>query len=138
MATKKKTKGKLPWHSAFFAGIQIEFEKEAEKLIFENEHQLGTDPMRIDILIIKKHTEEQIPGTDENTKLTNVRKGIVKAVPFCNKVINQRYTYQRMQGVHPNRNIPYRNALTEGGQKYSKLTCRKTQSQEICKVYSQS
>ena len=31
MATKKKTKGKLPWHSAFFAGIQIEFEKEAEK-----------------------------------------------------------------------------------------------------------
>lgn len=60
MATKKKTKGKLPWHSAFFAGIQIEFEEEAEKLTFENEHQLGTDPMRIDVLIIKKHTEEQI------------------------------------------------------------------------------
>lgn len=60
MATKKKPKGKLPWHSAFFAGIQIEFEKEAEKLTFENEHQLGTDPMRIDVLIIKKHTEEQI------------------------------------------------------------------------------
>lgn len=60
MATKKKTKGKLPWHSAFFAGIQIEFEKEAEKLTFENEHQLGTDPMRIDVLIIKKHTEERI------------------------------------------------------------------------------
>ena len=60
MATKKKTKGKLPWHSAFFAGIQIEFEKEAEKLIFENEHQLGTDPMRIDVVVIKKHTEEQI------------------------------------------------------------------------------
>lgn len=60
MAIKKKTKGKLPWHSAFFAGIQIEFEKEAEKLTFENEHQLGTDPMRIDVLIIKKHTEERI------------------------------------------------------------------------------
>ena len=60
MATKKKPKSKLPWHSAFFAGIQIEFEKEAEKLTFENEHQLGTDPMRIDVLIIKKHTEEQI------------------------------------------------------------------------------
>ena len=60
MATKKKPKGKLPWHSAFFAGIQIEFEKEAEKLTFENEHQLGTDPMRIDVLIIKKHTEERI------------------------------------------------------------------------------
>ena len=60
MAIKKKTKGKLPWHSAFFAGIQIEFEKEVEKLTFENEHQLGTDPMRIDVLVIKKHTEERI------------------------------------------------------------------------------
>ncbi len=60
MAEEKRTKGKLPWHSAFYAGIQIEFEKEADKLIFENEHQLGTDPMRIDVLIIKKCTEEQI------------------------------------------------------------------------------
>lgn len=60
MAKEKKTKGKLPWHSAFYAGLQIELEEEAYKLIFENEHQLGTDPMRIDVLIIKKYTEEQI------------------------------------------------------------------------------
>ena len=60
MAKEKKTRGKLPWHPAFYAGIQIEFEKEADKLTFENEHQLGTDPMRIDVLIIKKRTQEQI------------------------------------------------------------------------------
>ena len=60
MAKEKKTRGKLPWHPAFYAGIQIEFEKEADKLTFENEHQLGTDPMRIDVLIIKKHSGEQI------------------------------------------------------------------------------
>lgn len=60
MAKKKKSKGKLPWHSAFYAGIQIEFENEADKLTFENEHQLGTDPMRIDVLIIKKHSQERI------------------------------------------------------------------------------
>lgn len=60
MAKEKKTKGKLPWHSAFYAGLQIELEEEAYKLTFENEHQLGTDPMRIDVLIIKKYTEEQI------------------------------------------------------------------------------
>lgn len=60
MAKEKKTRGKLPWHPAFYAGIQIEFEKEAEKLTFENEHQLGTDPMRIDVLIIKKRLGEQI------------------------------------------------------------------------------
>ena len=53
-------KGKLPWHPAFFAGIQIEFEAESHKLTFENEHQLGTDPMRIDVLIIKKRAGEKI------------------------------------------------------------------------------
>ena len=60
MAKEKMTRGKLPWHSAFYAGFQIELVEEADKLTFENEHQLGTDPMRIDVLIIKKHTEEQI------------------------------------------------------------------------------
>ena len=60
MTIETKTKEQLPWHPAFFAGIQIEFEEEAHKLTFENEHQLGTDPMRIDVLIIKKHSEENI------------------------------------------------------------------------------
>ena len=60
MAEETKKKGKLSWHPAFYASIQIEFEEEADKLTFENEHQLGTDPMSIDVLIIKKHTEEEI------------------------------------------------------------------------------
>ena len=37
------------WHPAFFADIQIELESEKENLIFENEHQLGTKPMEIDV-----------------------------------------------------------------------------------------
>ncbi len=60
MSEAIQKKGKLPWHPAFFAGIQIEFEEEAHKLTFENEHQLGTDPMRIDVLIIKKQAGEEI------------------------------------------------------------------------------
>ena len=48
------TKKNLQWHPAFYAGIQIEFEEEAHKLLFENEHHLGTLPKRIDVLIIKK------------------------------------------------------------------------------------
>lgn len=60
MAKEKQVKGKLSWHSGFYAGLQIEFEEEAHKLTFENEHQLGTDPMRIDVLIVKKNTEEPI------------------------------------------------------------------------------
>lgn len=60
MTKETKHKEPLPWHPGFFAGIQIEFEEEAHKLTFENEHQLGTDPMRIDVLIIKKLTSESI------------------------------------------------------------------------------
>ena len=44
----------LQWHPAFYAGIQIEFEEEADKLIFENEHNLSTKPLQVDVLIIKK------------------------------------------------------------------------------------
>lgn len=50
----------LQWHPAFFAGIQIELSEEADKLIFENEHQLGTKPKGIDVLIIKKNPEDTI------------------------------------------------------------------------------
>ena len=53
-------KSDFQWHPAFYAGIQIEFAEEAEKLIFENEHQLGTKPKEIDVLIIKKNPKEQI------------------------------------------------------------------------------
>ena len=45
---------KLQWHQAFYAGIQIEFKDEADKLFFESEHHIGTQPKRIDVLIIKK------------------------------------------------------------------------------------
>ena len=36
--TTEKQKTGLQWHPAFYAGIQIEFEEEANKLIFENDN----------------------------------------------------------------------------------------------------
>ena len=51
---------KLQWHPAFFAGIQIELASEARYLVFENEHQLGTKPKEIDVLIIKKENTPPI------------------------------------------------------------------------------
>lgn len=60
METRKKEAELLQWHPAFYAGIQIELQDEAEKLIFENEHQIGTKPMGIDVLIIKKEADEPI------------------------------------------------------------------------------
>ena len=60
MAEGTSEKKLLQWHLAFYAGLQIEFAEESEKLIFENEHQLSKKPMEIDVLIIKKKAEEQI------------------------------------------------------------------------------
>ncbi len=57
---KDEEKKQLQWHPAFFAGIQIELSEEAEHLIFENEHNLSTKPMQIDVLIIKKNTKEKL------------------------------------------------------------------------------
>lgn len=60
MDVTKKEQPNFSWHSAFFAGLQIELEKEADQLIFENEHQLGTNPMEIDVVVIKKNSEVSI------------------------------------------------------------------------------
>ena len=49
----------LQWHPAFYAGLQIELEEDRENLIFENEHQLSTKPMEIDVLVVKK--EKDLP-----------------------------------------------------------------------------
>ena len=54
MEETKDSKERLQWHPAFYAGLQIELEAEADRLIFENEHQLVTKPKEIDVLIIKK------------------------------------------------------------------------------------
>ena len=57
---KEEKEKLLQWHSAFYAGIQIELSEEADKLEFEREHNLGTKPMLIDVLVIKKHSEDKI------------------------------------------------------------------------------
>lgn len=57
LKTSKDSKP-LQWHPAFYASLQIEFAEEADELIFESEHTLGTKPMLIDVIIIKKKFEE--------------------------------------------------------------------------------
>lgn len=60
MAKRQGKANNLQWHPAFYAGMQIEFAEEAHKLTFENEHHLSTKPLQIDVLIIKKNSEEAI------------------------------------------------------------------------------
>ena len=70
----KEEKEILQWHPAFYAGIQIEFEEEADKLIFENEHQLGTKPKEIDVLIIKKLPNVKIQKTEDTKEVEQEKK----------------------------------------------------------------
>lgn len=56
----KETIKRIEWHPAFQATIQIEFENESDKLIFESEHLLSQKPMQIDELIIKVKDHEVI------------------------------------------------------------------------------
>ncbi|MBR6665217.1 MAG: hypothetical protein IKL22_05800 [Lachnospiraceae bacterium] len=58
MTDVKREEPVLQWHPAFFASLQIELCEEGDKVNFESEHQLGTRPMMIDVLIIKKNSDE--------------------------------------------------------------------------------
>ena len=47
-------KSRTAWHPAFLQAIQLELEDYLDVLTFESEHQLTTEPLKIDVLIIKK------------------------------------------------------------------------------------
>ena len=45
---------RISWHPAFVQAIQLELEEYLDVLTFETEYQLTTEPLKIDVLIIKK------------------------------------------------------------------------------------
>lgn len=51
---------KLQWHPAFSAALHIELEEELEGIDIEEEHLLGSKPMQIDVLVIKKNSNKPI------------------------------------------------------------------------------
>jgi hypothetical protein len=64
---------RLNWHGAFYDAIRLELEDYLDLLTFEFEHQLNTDPLIIDALILKKKKQTAI---DKNIaaifKTTNI------------------------------------------------------------------
>ena len=54
---KGKEKNKIHWHPAFFKAIQLELFDYLDILDFKYEHQITTEPLRMDLLIIKKRKE---------------------------------------------------------------------------------
>jgi hypothetical protein len=52
--------GRTSWHPAFFGAIKLELDEYRNVLKFESEHQLTTDPLKIDVVIIKKRRNIEI------------------------------------------------------------------------------
>jgi hypothetical protein len=53
----------LDWHTAFAQAIQLEFDDYKDVLEFRTEYQLTTEPLRIDVVIVKKNKDVVINKT---------------------------------------------------------------------------
>jgi hypothetical protein len=51
---------RINWHQAFFGAIRLELDEYKDALEFVDEYQLTTEPLRIDVLIIKKKRDIKI------------------------------------------------------------------------------
>jgi len=50
----------IPWHTAFFEAIQMELDEYGQDLQFISEYPLNTQPLKIDVVIIKKSSDAAI------------------------------------------------------------------------------
>jgi hypothetical protein len=48
----------IAWHPAFCSAAEYDLRAERENLQFDSEHNLSKEPLRMDLLIIKKNTDE--------------------------------------------------------------------------------
>lgn len=60
MNQEEEKKEKIYWHSAFFAALQLELHDYNQNLDYNNEYYLSKEPLRIDVLVIKKHSDINI------------------------------------------------------------------------------
>lgn len=51
---------KIQWHPAFYGATELELRENKKDLIFEREYNLSKEPIRADLLIIKKVTDAMI------------------------------------------------------------------------------
>jgi hypothetical protein len=58
--TNQEYSDKIKWHPGFYGAAELEFRKNKDDLEFEREYNLSKEPLRTDLLIVKKHADVQI------------------------------------------------------------------------------
>ncbi len=53
-------KANTQWHPAFCSAMKLELKDDAEHLDYQNEYNLNTKPLQIDLLIVKKIKEVEL------------------------------------------------------------------------------
>ena len=127
----RDTTEKVQWHSAFFDAIKAELDEYQQYLDFITEHQLTTEPLRIDVLIIKKLKDIKI---EKNIARIFQRDNIIEykspddslTVGDYNKVFAYAYMYAYLEKIdirdititfvstmHPDSVIQYLNQRAE-------------------------
>jgi hypothetical protein len=51
---------KIQWHPGFYGATELELRKNKDDLEFEREYNLSKEPIRTDLLIVKKNADVQI------------------------------------------------------------------------------
>ncbi len=51
---------KKQWHEGFYGAMELEFKDDASNLTFTREHYLSKEPLRMDLLVIKKEIDKPI------------------------------------------------------------------------------
>ena len=58
--TQSIEKTKVYWHDAFYHALQMELHEYKDDLIFEYQHQLSKEALKMDVLVIKKKSDKKI------------------------------------------------------------------------------
>ena len=48
-------KTKIQWHQGFYSSIELELREYHDSLVFDTEHELSRNPLRMDMLVIRKN-----------------------------------------------------------------------------------
>ena len=58
--SKEKNISNVDWNSGFYGAIGLEFIENDDDITLVDEHRLNHQPIRIDLLVVKKNREIQI------------------------------------------------------------------------------